>query len=112
MKMEKTPPEVAKLFDELLPADPRVERRKMFGYPCAFINKNMFCGTFAKSIIARLPEEKRAQLIKKGWKQFEPMPGRAMKEYLVIPDEVLKSRKEAQAILKDSLEYASGLKKK
>ncbi len=28
-------------FDASLPVDPRVERRSMFGYPCAFTGGNM-----------------------------------------------------------------------
>jgi TfoX/Sxy family transcriptional regulator of competence genes len=108
MKFDKTPPEVAALFEKILPKDPRVERRKMFGYPCAFVNKNMFCGTFGKSIMVRLSEERRGELMEKGWKQFEPMPGRPMKEYLLVPESALKG-KEAPAVMKESLEYAAGL---
>ncbi len=111
MKFEKTPPEVAELFDKLLPKDPRVEKRKMFGYPCAFINKNMFCGTFGKNIIVRLPEGRRIELAKKGWNTFMPMPGRPMKEYLLMPESVLKG-KEAASIMKEGLEYAASLKPK
>ncbi|MFN7990854.1 MAG: TfoX/Sxy family protein [Candidatus Micrarchaeia archaeon] len=111
MKFVKASAEIMKLFDSLLPDDPRVERRKMFGYPCAFVNKNMFCGVFGDAIMARLPEGRREVLLGKGWKQFEPMPGRAMKEYLVIPGKVLGHRKEAQAVLEEAFAYASSLKK-
>jgi TfoX/Sxy family transcriptional regulator of competence genes len=32
MKMETSPPELERRFDEAFPDDPRAERRKMFGY--------------------------------------------------------------------------------
>jgi len=39
MAWRKSPEPLIQLFDEALPDDPLIERRKMFGYPCAFINK-------------------------------------------------------------------------
>ncbi len=39
----KAPPEMIELFAASLPLDPATERRTMFGYPCAFVNGNMFC---------------------------------------------------------------------
>lgn len=109
MKWEKATPETVALFDSLVPTIPIVERRKMFGYPCAFVNRNMFCGVFENSIFVRLPENRRVELIKKGWLNFAPMPGRIMKEYLVIPKWKEKS---SEGIFKESLEYALTLKPK
>jgi hypothetical protein len=45
----------------------------------------MFAGTFQDKVVARLPETDRERAIASGVKRFEPMPGRPMKEYLVIP---------------------------
>ncbi len=33
MAWKKSPPELIELLEEILPKDPRAERRKMFGYP-------------------------------------------------------------------------------
>ncbi len=49
-KWEKSPQALVQLFDRVLPESPNVERRKMFGYPCAFVNGNMFAGLFAKQM--------------------------------------------------------------
>jgi TfoX/Sxy family transcriptional regulator of competence genes len=57
----------------------------MFGYPALFLNGNMFAGTFQDKIVARLAEDARARALKAGAKHFEPMAGRPMKEYLVVP---------------------------
>ena len=85
MQWKKTPPQLVATFDKAAPKDPRVVRKPMFGYPALFLNGNMFAGTFQDKIVARLPEADREKAIKNGVKLFEPMPGRPMKEYIVIP---------------------------
>src|SRR5437762_11749019 len=57
----------------------------MFGYPALYLGGNMFAGTFQDKVVARLSEQERAKATKAGAKPFEPMPGRPMKEYVVIP---------------------------
>jgi TfoX/Sxy family transcriptional regulator of competence genes len=65
------------------------EQRKMFGYPCAFVNGNMFAGLHEAGLILRLPESERAAFLQlKGASRFEPMPGRFMREYVVAPAEM------------------------
>ena len=85
MQWKKTLPELAATFDKAAPKDPRVVRKPMFGYPALFLNGNMFAGTFQDKIVARLGEDGRARALKAGAKQFEPVPGRPMKEYVVVP---------------------------
>ncbi|HEX9494731.1 MAG TPA: TfoX/Sxy family protein [Candidatus Limnocylindria bacterium] len=85
MQWKKTPPELAATFDKAAPKDPAVVRKPMFGYPALYLNGNMFAGTFQDKIVARLSETERARAVKAGAKPFEPMPGRPMKEYVVIP---------------------------
>ena len=85
MQWKKTPPALAALFDKAAPKDPRVVRKPMFGYPALFLNGNMFAGTFQDKIVARLSEADREKAKRNGVKQFEPMPGRPMKEYVVVP---------------------------
>jgi len=85
MQWKKTPPALAATFDKAAPKDPKVVRKPMFGYPALFLNGNMFAGTFQDKIVARLAEDARARALKAGAKHFEPMPGRPMKEYVVVP---------------------------
>ena len=85
MQWKKTPPELAATFDKAAPKDLKVVRKPMFGYPALFLNGNMFAGTFQDKVVARLPDAARERAIKAGAKQFEPMPGRPMKEYVVVP---------------------------
>jgi TfoX/Sxy family transcriptional regulator of competence genes len=85
VQWKKTPPELTAAFDRAAPKDPRVVRRPMFGYPALYLDGNMFAGTFQDKVVARLSEAERARAIKAGAKPFEPMPGRPMKEYIVVP---------------------------
>src|SRR5262249_30191479 len=61
----------------------------MFGFPCAFVNGQMFAGLFEEHMNLRLPEEGRDELIALGGAPFEPMPGRPMKEYVVVPQAIV-----------------------
>jgi len=58
----------------------------MFGNESAFVNGNMFFGLFGNDLFVRLSEEDCKELLKKkGTSMLEPMKGRPMKEYVVLP---------------------------
>ena len=86
MAWRKSPPELERAFDGALPHGDRVERRKMFGYPAALVNGNMFAGLHQDDVLVRLPEAERKALLASGGRNFEPMPGRVMKNYLLLPE--------------------------
>lgn len=110
MKWRKSPAGLITTFDAVVPADPRVERRKMFGYPCAFVGGNMFTGLHQEDLILRLPEAERAEFLRfPGARTFEPMPGRPMKEYAVVPPGMLDHPGELRTWLARSLAYAASL---
>jgi hypothetical protein len=69
---------------------PDLEQRTMFGYPAAFLAGNMTTCLHEERWIVRLPEEERAELLAlPGAAPFEPMPGRPMREYVVLPHGVV-----------------------
>jgi TfoX/Sxy family transcriptional regulator of competence genes len=110
MKWKKSPESLVERFDEVVPKDPSVERRSMFGYPCAFLGGHMFCGLFQDHFILRLPDPDRAKFLKeKGAAIFEPMPGRPMKEYVLVPPTVLDGDSALAPWLRLSRDYVSGL---
>jgi TfoX/Sxy family transcriptional regulator of competence genes len=109
-KWEKSPETLVAHFDRILPGDPAVERRKMFGYPCAFVNGHMFSGLFGREMFVRLTEKERAGIIvKQGAMPFEPLPGRVMKEYVVVPPGLLARDAALKRLVTRSLEYAKTL---
>lgn len=86
--MEKSPPELVQRFTEgtaWLLDEPGVGRRQMFGYPACFADGHMFTSLFADRWVVRLPDEARAELAALGGSGFEPMPGRPMTGYMLLP---------------------------
>lgn len=93
MKWRKKSQQIIEIFDGLLPDGEDVEKRKMFGYPCAFKNNNMFTGVHEENIFLRLSEQDREAFLKPNQaRKFEPMPGRTMKEYVVVPPWMLENQ--------------------
>ena len=81
------PDETSKaFFESILPDDPCILVRPMFGNFAAFVKGNMFVGLFGSDVFVRLSELDRAKLLEEeGTSIPEPMPGRLMKEYVTIP---------------------------
>ncbi len=110
MTWRKSPPELVGAFDAALPEDRRVQRRKMFGYPCAFTGGNMFTGLHQENLILRLPDEDRARLLREpGAAIFEPLPGRRMKEWVAVPPELIEDREALRDWMMIALDYAASL---
>ena len=82
---DKSPPELVTRFGEILEAYPDAERKKMFGYPAAFVGGNMATGLFADKWVVRLPDDEIEPAKVGGAGSFEPMPGKPMKAFMVIP---------------------------
>lgn len=104
--MEKSPPALVDTFATALPDDPRVERRRMFGYPCAFTSGNMFAGLFADQLWVRVPPDARAEL---GGRSFEPMPGRPLKDYTVVPPAIVADGTALRGWVSRALDYTATL---
>ncbi len=96
-------------FRSVLPDDSAVTVRPMFGNIAAFVNGNMFAGLFGDDLFVRLAEKDRAQLIEKGGSVFEPMAGRAMKDYVTVPGAWRQDVDSARGYLQQSLESARSL---
>jgi TfoX/Sxy family transcriptional regulator of competence genes len=108
--MPKSDPQIAALFEKLLPADGRIMIRPMFGHKAAFVSGQMFTGTFGKCIFVRLDEPSRVELLTvAGAKPFEPMEGRPMKEYVQLPESFLNEPPRAKAWLERALHWTSTL---
>jgi TfoX/Sxy family transcriptional regulator of competence genes len=110
MKWRKAPEAVVRKFETIVPPDPRVERRKMFGYPAAFVGSNLFMSLHQESLILRLSEGDRAEFLKlPGASLFEPMPGRPMREYVAVPEPILRQDAALAGWIRRSLGYATSL---
>jgi TfoX/Sxy family transcriptional regulator of competence genes len=108
MAFRKSPQKLIETFEAAMPGAP-AERRQMFGYPVGFVNGNMFMGLFGDVMHLRLPEELRIELIRIGGAPFEPMPGRPMREYVVVPESVLKSSSKLASWVDKALRHTMAL---
>lgn len=107
--MEKPAPVTVAWYTDAVPADPRAVKGQMFGHPCAFVNGNMFFGTFAQSVVVRVGEARAASLAEgRGLAIFEPMPGRAWKEYVQVPTGSLPDA-DLVALAREALDHTAGL---
>lgn len=110
MRWRKSPQLLIDLFARVVPHAPDVERRQMFGYPAAFLNGNLFAGLHQESFILRLCEADRERArVELGAGGFEPMPGRRMREYVVVPEAALAERRGLAAWISRSVRYARSL---
>jgi TfoX/Sxy family transcriptional regulator of competence genes len=82
----------------------------MFSYRCAFRNGNMFIGLHEAGLVLRLDSPDREDFrTKTGATEFEPMPGRKMREYSVVPQAILDSPAKLKPWALKSFAYASTL---
>jgi TfoX/Sxy family transcriptional regulator of competence genes len=82
--MPKPTDEDRKRFQALVPDDPRVEVKPMFGNLGAFVNGNMFMGLFGSDIGVKLPEAQAAEVLAAGGGPFGPEE-RPMGGYVTLP---------------------------
>jgi len=109
-KFAKAPAELVRVFENALKDFPMATQRKMFGYPCAFVNGNMFTGLFQEEVFLRLSDADRAAIRKEyGTPLFEPMPGRPMRQYVLVPRYVRNSPRLLRTWLTKGMEHAKSL---
>ena len=109
MGWKKVSPEVAVVLEKAIePFD--CLKRTMFGYPAFFVNNNMWTGVFEDRIFIRLSARDRERIFSAETEAvvFQPMTGRAMKEYVELPPSLYKSA-DFGTWLKRSYDYVSSL---
>jgi TfoX/Sxy family transcriptional regulator of competence genes len=107
---EKASTELSDILQQAAEPFAQVEKRKMFGGLTLFANGHMFSGVHGRKIIVRLGEADRAAAeSQSGAVPFEPMPGRVMREYVVVPERVWNEPEALEDWLRLSLEYVGSL---
>lgn len=100
------------LYDNLIATLPGV-KRKGAANPYTSLNGNMFTLLHQSSSLAiRLPGDKRDEFLKKHKTKLFESYGVVMKEYVAVPDALLRNTKELQKYLAASYEYAKTLRPK
>lgn len=86
----RSPQEIVDRFGETMARFPSAQLRKTFGYPCAYVNGNMATGLHGAAWFVRVPDDAAADLsAMDGSGPFEPMPGRPMRGYVLLPPSVI-----------------------
>jgi len=110
LKIPRPDKESVNLFQSLVPKDDRVMVRPMFGNISAFVNGNMFFGVFGNDLFVRLSGEDQLELLKnKGSSMLEPMKGKPMKDYVVLPKTWRARPETLRSWISKSLEWSSKL---
>jgi TfoX/Sxy family transcriptional regulator of competence genes len=110
MKMPKKEAQTETYFRAILPNDPSIVIKPMFGHIAAFVNGNMFAGTFGSEVFVRLGEKEGSRLLREnGSKPFAPMQGRPMKGYIVMPSDWIENPSSARSWVAESLEWTRTL---
>ena len=84
MKMPKPSEEAKAALAGIVPDEPAVTLKPMFGQLSGFVNGNMFVGIFGEDLFVRLPEDEIAMVKKQGGRDFEPMVGHKMGGYVIV----------------------------
>ena len=85
MQIPKPTDQDKEFFSSLIPDEPAVEVKPMFGNLGAFVNGNMFMGLFGSDVGIKLPEDDRQRLLAEpGAGPFGPEE-RPMAGYVAIP---------------------------
>jgi len=110
MDWEKASPELGELLAEAAAPFTLLEKRKMFGGVSLFLNGNMVGGAHGQKIVLRLAEDDRATAERDaGMTPFEPMPGRLMREYMILPAAALRDPDVLDEWLRRSVEFVGSL---
>ena len=112
-KKSPIPAEKVALYEKAVATLPGVERK---GADNAYtsLNGNMFSLLSAQTetLALRLPKQEREAFLKKYKSKLFEVYGAVMKEYVTVPDALLKNTKELQQYMAVSYEYVKTLKPK
>jgi hypothetical protein len=105
----KSPAGLVERFEAVLGGYPAAVRKKMFGYPAAFVGGNMATGLFADRWVVRLPDSEIEPAKAAGADPFEPMPGKPMKSFVAIPPTDVEDDAAIRAWVERGLAHAASL---
>ena len=108
--MEKSPPELVERFEIVAKRFPEAERRRMFGNPSLFIGGKLVTGLFAARWMIRLADDDLAELLAlPGAGPFEPMAGRPMKGYALLPNAIVEDDDAIDSWIRRAIEHGRTL---
>jgi hypothetical protein len=111
-KKNNIPADKLELYEKLVSTNPKI-KRKGAANPYTSLNGHMFSYLNPSGSLAlRLPEEEREKFLRKYKTTLFEAYGTVMKEYVTVPDTLLKDTKKLQSYFQLSYEYIETLKPK
>ena len=111
-KKNNIPADKLELYEKLVKTNPKIER-KGAANPYPSLNGHMFTYlNHSGSVALRLPEDEREKFLTKYKTTLFEAYGAVMKEYVTVPDSLLKDTKTLQQYFQLSYEYVRTLKPK
>jgi hypothetical protein len=108
-KLTKPPAELVERFRDVLSQRTAANVRPMFGQPAAMVNGNLATGLFGSDWFVRLSEADQSELTAAGGSPFEPMPGRPMRGYTMLPPAILADDAATGAWVDRAIAHVQGL---
>jgi len=111
-KTSSAPPDAVVAYDKLIASNPKIER-KGATMPYTSVNGNMFSLLDPTGRLTLRLSETDREAFRKKYKTGDVIQyGAVMKEYVEVPDSLLKKTTELKKYLDASYEYAKSLKPK
>ena len=106
------PADKVQLYEKLIATNPKVER-KGAAFPYTSLNGHMFSIlTKTGTLALRLPTAEREEFLKKYKTKLSVQFGTVMKEYVEVPDSLLKNTRELKKFFDLGYAYVGSLKPK
>ena len=102
------PPDKIALYDKLIATNPKIER-KGAANPYTSLNGHMFSLLHSGEMALRLPQREREEFLKKYHTTLYEACGTVMKEYVTVPEALLKDTSALQKHLAVSYAYVKTL---
>lgn len=83
--MPKPSDEAKAALARVVPDEPAVTIKPMFGQLSGFVNGNMFVGIFGEDLFVRLPDDEIEAVKRQGGRDFAPVAGHKMSGYVIVP---------------------------
>ena len=110
MDMPKSPQALIDRFDTVAAEHPDATRRLTFGYPCLYVGGNMVSGLYGPRWHVKLGAAQTEELMAMdGAGPFEPMPGRPMTGFTLLPDAVVADDAEVRRWVDRAIAYGETL---
>jgi hypothetical protein len=111
-KKSAIPPEKLALYEKLIATNPKIERKGDV-HPYTSLNGHMFTYLDQTGTMGlRLPQDEAEAFLKKYKTTLFKSYGVVKKDYVTVPDSLLKNTKELKRYLEISYEYVKTLKPK